>query len=174
MKSPEEMEKALQRLMPPALSTQAHANISAMIASLAAAEPSRVDDLPAQTDVLSLPITKRIYWRAVAAAIAIGTITTVAWQLSHQEPTELIVEAPTKKSTVPTQESGESPVLIDRMLVTDGMTVEGTLTAADGTMIHQVKRRVETRERYRDAKHGYLITVSETRDEKVYLPKKGF
>jgi hypothetical protein len=60
------------------------------------------------------------------------------------------------------------------MLVTDGITVEGTLAAADGTMMNQVQRRVETRERYRDARKGYLITVSETRNEKVLLPKKGF
>ncbi len=60
------------------------------------------------------------------------------------------------------------------MLVTDGMTVEGTLTAADGSVVNQINRRVQTRERYRDAKKGYLITISETRDEKVYLPKKGF
>jgi hypothetical protein len=60
------------------------------------------------------------------------------------------------------------------MLVTDGVTLEGTMAAADGRVINQVNRRVETRERYRDAKKGYLITISETRDEKVYLPKKGF
>lgn len=174
MKSPEEIEKALQRLMPPALSEQAHANISAMIASLASAEPSRADLAAANEEVFPLPISQRINWRAAAAAIAIGALTALTWQLSQQDPTTTVVDATAHKPPVITPEPGESPVLIDRMQVTDGMTLEGTLTVADGSMVHQVKRRVQTQERYRDAKHGYLITVSETRNEQVYMPKKGF
>jgi hypothetical protein len=167
MKSPEEMEKALQRLVPPALSAQAHADVSAMLASLAAAASPNapVADISPETKRPALRITAR--W-AAAAAIVIAAIS--ALSLSQSESPKLAA-TPTE---TPAAESDGSPILIDRMLVTDGIRVEGTMTAADGRVINQVNRRVETRERYRDAKKGYLITISETRDEKVYLPKKGF
>jgi hypothetical protein len=167
MKSPEEMEKALQRLVPPALSAQAHADVSAMLASLAAsASPEApVADISPKTKRPVLGMTAR--W-AAAAAIVIAAIS--ALSLSQSESPKLVA-TPTE---TPAAEADGSPIFIDRMLVTDGITVEGTMTAADGRVINQVNRRVETRERYRDAKKGYLITISETRDEKVYLPKKGF
>jgi hypothetical protein len=41
-------------------------------------------------------------------------------------------------------------------------------------MMSQVNRRIQTRERYRDPKSGFLITVSESRDEKVLVPKTRF
>lgn len=170
MKSPEEMEKALRRLVPPSLSAQAHADVSAMLASLAAsAKPTAtVPDISPESK--RPPHRAVVRWSA-AAAIVIGAISALA--LSQPESETMAASAPTE---VPahTTESDTLPILIDRMLVTDGITVEGTMTAADGRVINQVNRRVETRERYRDAKKGYLITISETRDEKVYLPKKGF
>ena len=60
------------------------------------------------------------------------------------------------------------------MLLADAVTIKDTLAAADGSMMNQVVRRIQTRERYRDAKHGYLITVSESRDENVLIPKTSF
>lgn len=174
MKSPEDIEKALQRLMPPALSHQTHANVSAMIASLAAAESVGSREFPAAETIVSLPkASKSTHWRGAAAAVAIGAVSLGIWQSFSQPKNSLVVE-PTIPLNSPPTEATTSPVLIDRMRVTDGVTVEGTLSAADGSMIQEVKRRVETRERYRDEKKGYLITISETRDEKVYMPKKGF
>jgi len=67
-----------------------------------------------------------------------------------------------------------APVFLDRVQLTDALADEGTLTSADGSMLQQWKRRVQTRERYRDANTGYLITISESRDEKVLVPKTSF
>lgn len=169
MKSPEEIEKALQRLIPPALSERAQADVSSMLASLAAtasAEAKEVKEVN-RLSLLRWPIS-------IAAAVAIVAVSIALWSSSFGSSDR--IAAVTSNPVAPTTNTdGETtPVLIDRMLVTDGMTVEGTLTAADGSVMNQVNRRVQTRERYRDAKKGYLITISETRDEKVYLPKKGF
>lgn len=163
MKSPEEIEQALQRLVPPALSARGHANVSAMLASLAEkAQPAaEVVDFP--TPARKFPLRQ-----AAAAAVAIAALALMGIAYSPT-PDAITTALPT-----PVVEKENSPVLIDRMELTDGMTVEGTLTAADGTIMNQVKRRVETHERYRDTQKGYLITVSETRDEKVLLPKRGF
>ncbi|MFM2170373.1 MAG: hypothetical protein RI957_602 [Verrucomicrobiota bacterium] len=168
MKSPEEMEKALQRLIPPALSERAQADVSAMLSSLAAsASAPAVDPIPSSRGFsLRVPLS-------IAAALAIATVSIAVWtSLASSDPQALATNVPIPQAAAIDGET--SPVLIDRMLVTDGMTVEGTLTAADGSVMNQINRRVQTRERYRDTKKGYLITISETRDEKVYLPKKGF
>ena len=173
MKSPEEMERALKRLVPPPLSEQAHADVSAMLASLAASAESAA---PVVRDISSptLPWYRRVPV-SVAAALVIGLVSAGMWQAFSDGTQQTIAAAPLSPApTVTNSENDAAPVLIDRMSVTDGMTVEGTLTAADGSIIHEVKRRVQTRERYRDAKKGYLITISETRDEKLYTPKKGF
>lgn len=169
MKSPEEMEKALKRLVPPALSAQAHADVSAMLASLAssASPEAPVAEISPEK---KRPLHRGPARWAAAAAIVIGAISALA---VSQPDAEKVVAATAEQPT-PLAEADASPILIDRMLLTDGITLEGTMTAADGRVINQVNRRVETRERYRDAKKGYLITISETRDEKVYLPKKGF
>jgi hypothetical protein len=163
MKSPEEIEQALQRLVPPALSSRAHANVSAMIASLA----EKAQPAAEVVDFLA-PARKFPLRQAAAAAVAIAALALMGIAY-FPTPDAITTALPT-----PVVEKENSPVLIDRMELTDGMTVEGTLTAADGTIMNQVKRRVETHERYRDTQKGYLITVSETRDEKVLLPKRGF
>ncbi len=170
MKSPEEMEKALRRLVPPALSAQAHADVSSMIASLAAS--STHDTPPAEITEIAQPGKRRGPWYAAAAAVVMAGLT--ALNLPQAEQTLTITPDTANPQPTMVADAKSAPVLIDRMLVTDGITVEGTLAAADGTMMNQVQRRVETRERYRDARKGYLITVSETRNEKVLLPKKGF
>jgi hypothetical protein len=169
MKSPEEMEKALQRLIPPALSERAQADVSTMLVSLAASAP------PASTKAKEAIRVSAWRWPlSIAAAVAIAAVSVASWSPSLGPSDKIAAVTSNSAAPTPNAEGETSPVLIDRMLVTDGMTVEGTLTAADGSVINQVNRRVQTRERYRDAKKGYLITISETRDEKVYLPKKGF
>lgn len=166
MKSPEEIEKALQRLVPPALSERAHANVSSMLTSLAAS--SSVADAPVSPRRVSLRLPI-----AIAAAMAIASVSIATWTLPGRSAQKSMASSK-QSSQLASTDAETAPILIDRMLVTDGMTVEGTLTAADGSVMNQINRRVQTRERYRDAKKGYLITISETRDEKVYLPKKGF
>ncbi len=170
MKSPEEMENALRRLVPPALSAQAHADVSAMIASLAASSPHETP--PAEITEIAQPAARRGPWYAAAAAVVVAGLTALNLPQAEQ-PLTITPDIEYPQPTI-VADAKAAPVLIDRMLVTDGITVEGTLAAADGTMMNQVQRRVETRERYRDARKGYLITVSETRNEKVLLPKKGF
>lgn len=169
MKSPEEMEKALQRLIPPALSERAQANVSSMLSSLAASAS------PASVEAKNTIRFSALRWPlSIAAAVAIAAVSIASWSASRGPSDKIAAVTRDAATPTPNADGETSPVLIDRMLVTDGMTVEGTLTAADGSVMNQVNRRVQTRERYRDAKKGYLITISETRDEKVYLPKKGF
>jgi hypothetical protein len=166
MKSPEEIEQALHRLVPAAMSARAQQSISGMISSLA-----HENVLPDST-IAYTPV-KRNPWRtAAAAAVAIGAIGTMAWSWLPQTESSVALHQDLPFTSEP--DTDVSPILIDRVFVSDDVALEGTLTAADGSIVHQVNRRIQTRERYRDTKKGYLITVSETRDEKIFTPKKGF
>ena len=166
MKSPEEIEQSLRRLAPAAVSSRAQQNISSMISSLARESEMSEASIASVTH-------KKISWRvAAAAAMTIGAITAMAWTWLPQTQSSLALLQDHATPSEP--EKDVSPILIDRVFVTDNVALEGTLTASDGSVVHQLNRRIQTRERYRDAQKGYLITVSETRDEKIYTPKKGF
>jgi hypothetical protein len=162
MKSPEEIEAALQRLAPPALSPRVQSNVAAMLTDLSAKA--------APVAVISRHRPRT--WRFVSSAAAL-LIFGMGWSL---RPPTLPVSTPPIAATagVMDEMSPAPPVFVDRLLVTDGAMVENTLASEDGTVVKELKRRVHTHERYRDARRGYLITISETRDEKLYLPKNGF
>lgn len=116
---------------------------------------------------------------AAAAAVAIGSL--FAYFAAPSASSQFATSTPTSPSAHATSDNialastnDATPVLLDRVQLTDPLADEGTLTAADGSMLQQWKRRVQTRERYRDAQTGYLITISESRDEKVLVPKTSF
>ena len=165
MKSPEEIEKALQRLMPPAMSGQGHAAVIDAIELLARNETA-VEVGPALGHP---PSSKNARWIwGAAAAVALGS------GLSFFLPDSPLSTPLASITSIPSSAGSNTPIFIDRMLLADAVTIKDTLAAADGSMMNQVVRRIQTRERYRDAKHGYLITVSESRDENVLIPKTSF
>ena len=168
MKSPEEMEKSLKRLMPAAISERAEQDICQMISSLACESTTAVEDHVVVSSAATPCYRNRLTWSA-AAALLIGA--SVSLFAPSQPQSSVVAE-----TSLPAGQVVEvaSPVLIDRMEVTDSMVVEGTVASADGSVMNRVKRRVETRERYRDQKKGYLITISESRDVKELVPKTSF
>jgi hypothetical protein len=203
MKSPKEMEKSLHALMPVALSECCHQRISQKIRALALADEANLGaesatqqslaavTLPPVSQVLvsrmpwhtalssqqeiSAPQKKsHIRWPA-AAAIAIGSVLAYIYTLSPATPEMAKISSDLNSDDLSVVSSVDTaPVFLDRVQLTDALADEGTLTSADGSMLQQWKRRVQTRERYRDANTGYLITISESRDEKVLVPKTSF
>jgi hypothetical protein len=166
MKSPEEIEKALQRLMPAAFSSQGEENISRAITRLASSQqPSSAQPKEVKK---SSPWSHKITWSA-AAAVLMGIGTALFLQQPDASQSQ-VVTMPLPANVVAVNQ----PVLIDRVQVSDSGIYEGTLSTKDGSMMSQVNRRIQTRERYRDPKSGYLITISESRDEKVLVPKTRF
>ncbi len=171
MKSPEEIEKALQRLMPAAFSAQGEENISRTITRLASPKQTSsvqpLTELPEAVKKTS-PWSHKITWSA-AAAVLMGIGTALFLQQPNASKSQVVtMPLPANFFAV------NQPVLIDRVQVSDSGIYEGTLSTKDGSMMSQVNRRIQTRERYRDPKSGYLITISESRDEKVLVPKTRF
>lgn len=169
MNSPNDIEKSLQRLMPAALSDSAQRNISQMLANLA--DDETADHVPEIEQArLQSGIFRGRSLIAVAAALILAAIPTwITWRAPLQfDSADTAIKAP-----VVTNQNSEA-VLIDRMLVTDHLGADQIYTKRDGSMIKQINRNVITRERYRTGKNGYLITISESREEKVLIPKNRF
>jgi hypothetical protein len=166
MNSPKDIEKSLQRLMPAALSTSAERNISQMLSDLAASPA--ISEKPCPTALISIN-RRRIL--AVAALLVATSPLWIAWKPKINTPSQFAL-APAPASSQ--AQNKRDAVLIDRMLVTDEADDDQFITASDGSILKQINRKVLTRERYRTEKHGYLITISESRAEQVLVPKKRF
>ena len=124
---------------------------------------------------ISAPHKKSLVRWSAAAAIAIGSVLAYVSTLSPAGSGMAKISPDLDSDDLSVVSSVDAtPVLLDRVQLTDPLADEGTLTASDGSMLQQWKRRVQTRERYRDAQTGYLITISESRDEKVLVPKTSF
>lgn len=124
---------------------------------------------------ISAPHKKSLVRWSAAAAIAIGSVLAYVSTLSPAGSGMAKISPDLDSDDLSVVSSMDAtPVLLDRVQLTDPLADEGTLTASDGSMLQQWKRRVQTRERYRDAQTGYLITISESRDEKVLVPKTSF
>lgn len=124
---------------------------------------------------ISAPHKKSLVRWSAAAAIVIGSVLAYVSTLSPAGSGMAKISPDLDSDDLSVVSSVDAtPVLLDRVQLTDPLADEGTLTASDGSMLQQWKRRVQTRERYRDAQTGYLITISESRDEKVLVPKTSF
>jgi hypothetical protein len=168
MKSPEAIEAALHRLAPTDLSHRAKSNVSSMLSDLAAKSITSSASRP--------PLNRSSVLSWSAAAVVLLSTGTIVWSKlfpTHSPPAVAI--APQASLIDSSKQIPPAPpMLVDRLLVTDAPTVEKTIANTDGFMIQQVKRSVHSHERYRDAQKGYLITISETHHEKVYLPQNDF
>ena len=112
---------------------------------------------------------------SIIATTPIGSVLAYIYTLSPATPEMAKISSDLNSDDLSVVSSVDTaPVFLDRVQLTDALADEGTLTSADGSMLQQWKRRVQTRERYRDANTGYLITISESRDEKVLVPKTSF
>jgi len=136
---------------------------------------SELSEQPASVQPeISTPYKKTLVRWSAAAAIAVGSVFAYVSTLSTTPELAKISPALSSDDLSAISSVETTPVFLDRVQLTDPLADEGTLTAADGSMLQQWKRRVQTRERYRDAQTGYLITISESRDEKVLVPKTSF
>lgn len=153
--------------------------------SLPTVSHALVNRMPWHTELSEQPVSSQpaisathkkslVRWSA-AAAIAIGSVLAYVSTLSPAGSGMAKISPDLDSDDLSVVSSVDAtPVLLDRVQLTDPLADEGTLTASDGSMLQQWKRRVQTRERYRDAQTGYLITISESRDEKVLVPKTSF
>lgn len=155
MESPEEIEKALARLMPAALSEQGKRSLDEMIDGLAAGETAAGG---AQGS--------RWPWAGGIAAAAAAVVFALNWPA----PTP-----PVPAPVVAEDVAGDRGIVLIRQTErVEDARPEGWLSETDGVAHRAWRVRVIDEDRVRDIETGYEVTVSRPREEVILMPVTTF
>lgn len=146
----EEMEKALLRLMPSALSDAAQAEMEAQI-----------DELAGEGEVLRHDFSRWVKWLGgIAAAVVIGVF---AFPFGNPETAPLVGMAEDDGMVVLTE--------LDRV---ENVHDEGLFVDAGGSAVRKMSVRVVGESRILDEETGIEVTLTEPRKEMYLLPVSTF
>lgn len=157
MESPEEIEKALSRLMPAAISEEGKRSLDEMIDGLASGET-----------VVEVPPSKSAWpWLSGIGAAAAAVV--IALNLPSGSPAPVDV-ADTPAIVV----AEEGIVLIQQTERVENAEPEGWMSETDGVAHRAWRVRVVDEERLRDLETGYEVLVSRPREEVILMPVTAF
>lgn len=156
MRSPEEIEAGLQRLMPRGLSLAAQESIEDVI-----------DELT--QDSCEVPHPHRRSWGLAAVAIAMLGVTGIWWNGQRQGAMPAI--AAIEKTTLPVTDDGSWLRERERL---EGTHANEELVELDGTSHQAIRYDVVEERDWRDRKTGLVVKVREPREELVLLPVSSF
>jgi hypothetical protein len=160
MESPEEIEKALSRLVPAAFSEQGKRSLDELIDGLAAGETTVIEMAPDKSKPL-LP------WAGGIAAAAAAVV--LAMNFPAGGPS-----APSPGiSQAPPEIAGET-VLLHQSERVEAAVPEDWMTEADGVAYRAWRVRVVGEERLHDVQTGYEVLVSRPREEVRLIPVSSF
>ncbi len=146
----DEMEKALLRLMPSALSETAQAGMEAQL-----------DELSGGVEVLRHDFSRRAKWLGgIAAAVTIGVF---AFPFGSREAAPLVGMAEDDGMVVLTE--------LDRV---ENVRDEGLFVDAGGSAVRKMSVRVVGESRILDGETGIEVTLTEPRKEMYLLPVSNF
>lgn len=182
MNTPNDIEKSLQRLIPAALSERAHGNISRMIGDLTARNEVAPAPVYKYHDSYSVRdknhISPRRKWAMIAAVAALVLFAAFPAWMNHDSDHDALRVIKSDEDATNASKVAQSPVaetiLLERLSVTNHEDSPRVVRNSDGSVVEEINRKILTRERYRAGKNGYLITISESRAEKVFVPKSSF
>jgi hypothetical protein len=165
MESPEDIEKALARLIPSAISEKGQRSMEDLIDSLAAGE-TVAEELP--------PVKKssRVPWFAFGGIGAAAAAVVVAFSLPQKGAPTVAKNAP-----VPAKEEGASKdglVLVGSTEVVENAVPEDWMSETNGVPHRAWRVRVVDQERLRDAETGYEVLISRPREEVRLMPVTSF
>jgi len=156
MESPEEIEKALSRLMPAAISEEGKRSLDALIDGLAAGDT-----------VVEMPRKSAWPWLGGIGAAAAAVV--IALNLPAGSPV-----SPTVASTPPTETREGGIVLLQQTERVENAEPEGWMSETDGVAHRAWRVRVVDEERLRDLETGYEVLVSRPREEVILMPVTAF
>lgn len=156
MESPEEIEKALARLMPAALSEQGKSSLDDLIDGLAGTEQAAVP-----------PRRPGLSWAGGIAAAAAAVVVAFNWP----SPAPL---APAAGPLAGDAAAESGIVLIRQTERVEDAAPEGWLSETDGVAHRAWRVRVIDEDRVRDVETGYEVTVSRPREEVILMPVTAF
>lgn len=162
MQTPDSIEAALARLMPPALSESGQRSIEAMLDELAATAP--------RAKAAHLPWLRWSVPTGIAAALA-AVSGWFLWQQPAAAPIA-VVAAPTVAPVVPDHDAGL--VLVSESSRVEEMLDEGLVGNPEGSALQAVRFRVVETNTFRDEESGIEVQVSEPREETLLMPVSVF
>lgn len=157
MESPEEIEKALSRLMPAAISEEGKRSLDELIDGLASGET-----------VVEMPPRKSSWpWLGGIGAAAAAVV--IALNLPAGSP------APGDLADTPAGATAEEGVvLIQQTERVENAEPEGWMSETDGVAHRAWRVRVVDEERLRDLETGFEVLVSRPREEVILMPVTAF
>jgi hypothetical protein len=155
MESPEELEKALSRLMPAALSETGRRSLDELIDGLAAGPSTAAAPVP--------PVRFRGWGAGMAAAAA------VALMIAVRSGGPAVVE-----EGALTQAAADDVVRIGHSERVETAVPEDWMSESNGVAHRAWRVRVVDEERLRDVRTGYEVLVSRPREEVVLMPVTAF
>lgn len=159
MQAPDPIETILARLMPPALSEGAQADIDEMIDELAGATPENIVPHPTSNWLLRSLIGGGIA-AAVGAMIAIFPLEPEATQ------PRMALKPPVYPSS--------GLVLISGTDRVESVTDEGWQDSVDGSAIRTLRLNALEESSVRDEESGIVVKISEPREEILMIPISSF
>jgi len=159
MESPEDIEKALARLLPSAISDEGQRSLEAMLDGLAGGET-----------VVEMPPASRRPWGWIGGGIgAAAAAVVMAMSLpagNPDIPVETVEDLP--------QENPDGFVLLEQTKHVETAEPENWTLEADGVTHRAWRVRVVNQERVQDLETGYEVLVSRPQDEVVLMPVNAF
>lgn len=157
MESPEDIEKALSRLMPAAISEEGKRSLDELIDGLASGET-----------VVVMPPRKSAWpWLGGIGAAAAAVVIALNLPAGSQAPVKVAV-------TPPSIAAGEGVVLIQQTERVENAEPDGWMSETDGVAHRAWRVRVVDEERLRDLETGFEVLVSRPREEVILMPVTAF
>jgi hypothetical protein len=158
MESPEDLEKALSRLMPVAISEDGKRSLDELIDRLSAGE-----------EVVEMPkkLARPWAWVGAISAVAAAVVVTLNFQPGVSSPQNAVTTTP------PTSEKN-GIVMIQQTERIETAVAEDFVSETDGVAHRAWRVRVVGEERLQDMETGHEIVVSLPRDEVILMPVTDF
>ena len=164
MQTPDSIEAALSRLMPPALSPSGQRSIEAML-----------DELAATATVSPLPQSRRKFRYLIPSGIAAALILGTGAMLRTTPPSALpVAVSPAPAAVSLAVNDDEGIVLVRESSRLMELSDEGWLGTPDGDAVQAVRSRVIEASTFLDEETGEEVVVSEPREETVLMPVSVF
>jgi len=159
MESPEDIEKALSRLMPAAISEEGKRSLDELIDGLAAGEsPLSKREISRRPSLSSWP------WAGGIAAAAAAVVVALNWPAAAP----VAPEASIARNRLPAETRGI--VLLRQSERVEDAEPQPWLSETDGVAHRAWRVRVIDEERLRDNETGYEVLVSRPREEVILMP----
>ena len=162
MQTPDSIEAALSRLMPPALSDSGQRSIEAMLDELAVTAPSAAAIRRRRVRGLWLFIPTGI-------AAALAAIAGLALQ-PEPGPAPVAAADPVPAATAVAEEPAPGLVLVSESSRVEQLSDEGLVGNPDGEAMRAVRCRVVDANTFRDEETGIVVQVTEPREETILMP----